>query len=249
MNPSTIVKPCEEKHFQKEGIYCLYDSSIVDTFTPEIFTAHYWQHKKAISGTAQGRGTTYFIADDQKHWVLKHYFRGGLIGKIINDSYLFTGLQHTRSVSEFTLLKQLNALSLPAPRPVAVQVVKHGIFYRADIITERITNAQDLVAILLKEKIKTALWRNIGQCIRRFHNHGIYHHDLNAHNILIDDKNKIWLIDFDRGEQRSPAKTWQQANMERLLRSFEKEHQQNANFHWHSKNWQLLMEGYLAEAN
>ena len=63
---------------------------------------------------------------------------------------------------------------------------------------------------------------------------------------LIDDKEKVWLIDFDQGEQRDPQQTWQQANLNRLLRSFNKENAKLPVFHWQADNWQFLLEGYLA---
>jgi 3-deoxy-D-manno-octulosonic acid kinase len=58
----------------------------------------------------------------------------------------------------------------------------------------------------------------VGAEIARFHAHGVYHADLNAHNILLTDAS-VWLIDFDRGELRHPARAWQQANLARLKRS------------------------------
>jgi len=245
LNPTSIVKPCLEKTFQRGNIFCCFDQNEIDNFSPEMLSAHYWQDQKAIVGTAQGRGTTYFVAHNQQQWVLKHYYRGGLIGKFIADSYCFTGLKNTRAAREFLLLNTLAKLGLPAPKPIAYKIEKLALTYRADILTSRINHAEDLVAMLSKQTISPGLWEKIGACIKAFHHHGIYHHDLNAHNILIDDDEKVWLIDFDRGEQRQPAQQWQQANLDRLLRSFHKELHKLNNFHWHEDNWQLLLEGYL----
>lgn len=245
MNPSTIVKPCQQKVFQQDNIYCQYDETAIENFSPKLLDVDYWQQNNSIVGTAQGRGTTYFVEQEQQQWVLRHYYRGGLMGRIIHDSYLFTGWQNTRAAKEFLLLKQLEILQLPAPKAIAYRVMKSGISYRADLLTSRIEQARDLVAMLSQGEIDPSLWSTIGQHIQLFHQHGIYHHDLNAHNILIDNHNKVWIIDFDRSEQRTPSKTWQQANMDRLLRSFNKEKAKLDKFHWHMDNWQRLMEGYL----
>jgi len=245
LNPTSIVKPCLEKTYQSDDIFCCFDQNEIDNFSPEMLSAGYWQKQEAIIGTAQGRGTTYFVAHHQQQWVLKHYYRGGLVGKIITDSYWFTGYKNTRAGREFLLLNTLAKLGLPAPKPIAYKIAKSALTYRADILTSRINHAQDLVAILSKQTITADVWGKIGACIKSFHHHGIYHHDLNAHNILIDDDEKVWLIDFDRGEQRQPAHQWQQANLDRLLRSFLKEQQKLTHFHWHEDNWQLLLEGYL----
>ncbi len=213
-------------------------------FSVQMFDSDYWQQQNAIIGSAQGRGTTWFVLYNEQQWVLRHYYRGGLIGKLIKDSYLFTSLDKTRSVQEFKLLQHMQALALPAPAPVACRVIRDGLFYQADLLTQRIENANDLVALLTKENLDKALWAKIGATIGKFHLQGIYHHDLNAHNILIDQQEKIWLIDFDRGEQRAVSTLWQQANMARLLRSFRKEKKQLTPFCWQESDWQYLLAGY-----
>lgn len=246
MNPSAIVKPCQEKFIHQGNNYYCFDENAIADFNKNMLSADYWQQQNAITGTAQGRGTTYFIKHLASDWVLRHYYRGGLIGKVIHDSYLFTGFEKTRAAQEFNLLKTLSTLNLPAPKPIAYQVRKSTFTYQADILTGRITDAQDLVAILSTNAISEEIWQKIGCCIKAFHQHGIYHHDLNAHNILIDKDEKVWLIDFDRGEQRQPNQKWQQANLDRLLRSFNKENEKLSKFHWQADNWQLLLEGYLS---
>ena len=249
MNQPAIVKPCQKKTYQQGNTYCQYDSDDITEFMPEMLNSDYWQAKNAIVGSAQGRGTTWFIATKNadhvtQNWVLRHYYRGGLIGRVINNLYLFTGIERTRAAREFSLLTSMRALGLPAPKPVAFRVTKHGGFYRADLLSSRIEDAEDLVGILSKRTISDVLWQEIGRVIKRFHHQGIYHHDLNAHNILIDNNNKVWLIDFDRGEQRQQQNKWPAENMARLLRSFRKESHQLNNFQWCEKNWQALLHGY-----
>ena len=138
----------------------------------------------------------------------------------------------------------MRSLGLPAPKPVAFRVEKRGLFYRADLLSSRIENASDLVGILSDKQIDDTLWFVIGKVIKAFHQQGIYHHDLNAHNILVDDKNQVFLIDFDRGEQRTTLEKWPEENMARLLRSFRKECHRVVNFQWQEENWQALMKGY-----
>ena len=232
--------------------HCLYNKELVPDFRAAMLEPSYWQQRDAITGSAQGRGTTWFIAYQDEHnlnhdWVLRHYYRGGLIGKVINDKYFFTGLENTRAAREYHLLNKLQSLALPAPKPIAYRVIKQGLFYQADLLSSRIEHAQDLVAILSKGEVVEQVWLEIGRVIRRFHDAGIYHHDLNSHNILIDEQNKVWLIDFDQGEKRAVSSSWQQANMARLLRSFEKEKMKLPTFQWQKSDWQLLLEGYLLE--
>jgi len=241
------------KTFQQGKSYCLYDSHEINSFDPNMLDVSYWQKNSAIAGSAQGRGTTWFVdhtnetSKQTKHWVLRHFYRGGLIGKIINDSYWFTSQKNTRAALEFSLLGYMQKLALPAPKPVAFRVIRHGFFYRADLLSSRIEDAQDLVALLSKQALSTTMWKKVGLTIKHFHDNNIYHHDLNAHNILIDKNNNVFLIDFDRGEVRKNNQVnWQQANMARLQRSFLKELNKLPNFHWQPDNWQILLKGYLS---
>ena len=61
MNKSAIVKPYQEKTYQEGNVYCLYNANAIDDFSPEMLNSQYWQDKNAITGSAQGRGTTWFI--------------------------------------------------------------------------------------------------------------------------------------------------------------------------------------------
>jgi len=244
LNQRTIVKPKQGKVFHQDNIYCFYNDAAIKNFSDKMLDSQYWQDLDAISGTAQGRGTTWFIQYNQQDWVLRHYYRGGMIGKVNKDKYLFHSLDSTRAAREYQLLDHLNQLSLPAPKPIAYRVTRSGPFYQADLITEKIADAEDLVALLSKQSLPDDLWQQIGSTIRAFHNHGIYHHDLNAHNILLDKHNKVWIIDFDRGEQRSISESWQQSNLSRLLRSFKKEQRKLNPFNWHNSNWSAVMSGY-----
>lgn len=237
--------------FEEGNHYCLFDRNEIENFNANMLSAKFWQEKDAITGSAQGRGTTWFVrykdnkCTQEKHWVLRHYYRGGLIGKLINDSYFFTSQKNTRAAQEFTLLAHMQTLALPAPKPIAYRVTRHGLFYQADLLSSRIENAQDLVAILSKQTISNNLWKKIGVTIKHFHDHNIYHHDLNAHNILIDAQENVFLIDFDRGEVRaSDQNRWQKSNMARLQRSFLKEKKQLPTFYWTLENWQWLIDSY-----
>jgi len=230
-----------------------FNNTLITDFKAEMLNPSYWQQKNAITGSAQGRGTTWFIAytdyNNIKHdWVLRHYYRGGLIGKLIKDSYWFSGLENTRAAAEFSLLRHMQTLKLPAPAPIAYRVIQQGLYYKADLLSSRIQHAQDLVAVLSENALTNDVWRRIGATIKRFHHHGIYHHDLNSHNILLDDKEQVFLIDFDRGELRTnPVNTqWKQENMARLQRSFLKELSKLAQFYFTDDNWQALMNGYQA---
>lgn len=99
---------------------------------------------------------------------------------------------------------------------------KHGLLYKADLLSEKVPNARDLVSILQESPISDELYRKIGREIRKMHDAQVNHTDLNIHNILIDDQEKVWIIDFDKCYVQI-GDSWKQGNLKRLKRSFEKE--------------------------
>ncbi len=208
------------------------------------FDPAWWQQQHAITGTSVGRGTTYFVRWDQQDWVLRHYRRGGLIGKWVKQTYTYPGIKRTRAYRELELLNTLyHGYKLPCPRPVAGHVQHMGSFYRCDLLIERISDATDVHHLLCRGPVENNLWRHIGETIRRFHDKQVYHHDLNIHNLLLDNQQQAWLIDFDKCELRIGDK-WKADNLARLQRSLLKESSRQSQYHFQQENWQSLLDGY-----
>ncbi|WP_107851191.1 3-deoxy-D-manno-octulosonic acid kinase [Oceanimonas marisflavi] len=220
-----------------------YDPECFGDFHRDFFEIDYWREQDAIRGKSVGRNTTWFVEDEVGHKVLRHYYRGGMIGRVMEDTFLHVAESKSRAMAEFTVLTKLYRKGLPVPRPCAARMIRSNFVYRADIILTRIQNAQDLVAILKERELSAEQWQGIGQTIRRFHNAGLYHADLNSHNVLLDDSGKSWLIDFDKCHFRQPG-SWAKENMERLLRSFRKEQNLHQEFHWEEQDWKALLKGY-----
>lgn len=213
-----------------------------------------------LLGANSGRGSTWVIKSEWGKWVLRHYFRGGLYAKINRDRYFWTGLKNTRAHKEYQLLNKIHKLNLPSPKPIAALIIKKGLFYRNDLIMEHIqhkmTFAQGLSNDYLNNKhpdntqkkedhtLDIETWHRIGETIAKYHQNGIYHSDLNAHNILLNNE-QVFVIDFDKGETRKIKKYWQQDNMNRLKRSIEKISNHNCDAQL-NKQWQTLLAGYHA---
>jgi 3-deoxy-D-manno-octulosonic acid kinase len=197
----------------------LYDDALLDHADAALFTPP--ASAASAPSVIGGRGSAWIVARPGAGWVLRHYRRGGLPGRFIRDLYLWTGLDATRPWREWRLLDSLYKEGLPVPRPVAARVTRAGPCYRGDLLTLRITGAHSL-AELLSSQARDIPWRAVGGCLRRFHAAGVWHADLNAHNLLVDGEGRVHLIDFDRGARRVPARGWQQANLARLARSLEK---------------------------
>jgi 3-deoxy-D-manno-octulosonic acid kinase len=142
---------------------------------------------------------------------------------------------------------QMRELELPVPAPVAASCKRHGLFYRADLITLQLNDVVTLADYLLKNECNEAGWATVGSCIRRFHDASVYHADLNARNILFNsESNKVYLIDFDKGSMRYLGDSWKASNLARLQRSLLKFKSLNKVFHYSQHGWDALLKGYYA---
>lgn len=207
------------------------------------FTPLYWQKNNLVIGSAQGRGTTWFVKFKQLELALRHYHRGGMLGNIVKDSYLFLGWHRTRAYQELKLLHHLREFNVHVPTPIAALAQRHHLFfYSADIITEKVSNAKDLCEILKTQPVSLELYRKIGGEIKKMHQAKVNHTDLNIHNILIDKNDKVWIIDFDKCSIEA-GKNWKEENIYRLKRSFMKERLRH-NIKWDETDWRALCEGY-----
>lgn len=215
-----------------------YDDSILSESPEHCCDPDFWQQQKKVIGSAQGRGTTWFVALDKMDAALRHYRRGGLFGKLVKDHYIFTDWEKTRSYQEFQLLNTLIEAGVNVPKPIAAKAVKRTFCYQADLLSQKIPNARDLVAILQEKPLSKEIYQKIGNEIRKMHAAQVNHTDLNIHNILIDDNDKVWIIDFDKCYQQK-GDDWKRSNWERLKRSFVKEVNKR-NIHWNEEEWTNL---------
>jgi len=153
---------------------------------------------------------------------------------------VWAGETRVRAFAEWRLLALLTERGLPVPKPVAACYQRSGLIYRCDLITRRIANAEPLSGVLARGAIAEARWRAVGAVIAGLHRAGVDHADLNAHNILLDPKGTVSIVDFDRGRMRGPG-TWAARNLQRLRRSLTKIG------HFSEESWGWLMAGYGAK--
>ncbi|TRW50152.1 3-deoxy-D-manno-octulosonic acid kinase [Aliidiomarina halalkaliphila] len=208
------------------------------------FQPSWWQEQDRVVGSSTGRNVAWFVQGEQGNMVLRHYYRGGLVGKVLTDQFWLESVEKSRAMREFQLLQWMADEGLPVPRPCAARYARRGLIYRADLLIEMIPNSRDIFRMMTDQgPLDSALWQSVGATVRAMHDKGVYHSDLNCHNIMLDSDNKVWLIDFDKCERREPGE-WQQANCERLLRSLRKELTKNDSFGWKESDWSAFMAGY-----
>jgi 3-deoxy-D-manno-octulosonic acid kinase len=225
------------------GTVIRFDASVLATMEPHLFEAEWLRSNQFWQGSTQGRSQAHFFHYAGRDMVLRHFHRGGLVGRVNRDLYLRAGAENCRAFREFDLLCDMHSEGLPVPLPVAARYVPVGPFYRADIITQRIPNARPVQEVLAERALSSQVWGAIGANIRNLHDHGVFHSDLNCRNILIDTSDQIWFIDFDKCEKRAPG-AWAQANLDRLQRSLNKTLAGSADLNWREEDWADLIAAY-----
>lgn len=224
----------------------IFDASVIPSVSDKTFTAAGWQSVRRVENVLHsgGRGNTLILDDGRQEYVLRHFRRGGIVGKLVHDSYLWFGEDRTRPFAEWRILQKLANAGLPVPRPAVARYRRKGIMYTADIITLRVPGIRSLSARLAEKPLSRRVWHGIGAGIRRFHEAGINHADLNAHNVQLEEDGHLWLLDFDQARIMAPG-PWQQRNLERLHRSLRKIRSQDKKFHYAEPAWEVLLEGYF----
>ena len=232
------------RRVEKSGrSFILYDDSVLSHTDLTWFKPERWPDAISPQGKSGGRGLTLFIEFEGQEWVLRHYYRGGFVGRLLNDQFLWLGLKRTRSFLEWSLLDHLQDLGLPAPFPLAAHVQRRGFIYTADLLMRRIPDVQSLSEHMFQGTMDNSVWREVGACIARFHGERIFHADLNGYNLQLSPSGTVSLVDFDRGRVMAGSGDWQQQNLRRLQRSLTKISNGDSQM-FSDGNWGALMAGY-----
>jgi len=234
----------EVKRGALAGGAMLYDGSRASNLSTGWFDPDFWQGRGELDGSAFGvKGPAHFIrAADGRRYVLRHYRRGGLLTRISPDRYFWHGEDHTRPFAEWQLTYSLHRAGLPVPAPIGARYRRQGATYTGDILTERLATVGSLAECLRAGALSVLTWISIGRCIRRFHDLGVCHADLNARNVLLSEDN-VYLVDFDRSQLRTPG-LWCDANLVRLRRSLEKITWALPSERFGEADWHGLLDGY-----
>jgi 3-deoxy-D-manno-octulosonic acid kinase len=233
----------EEALARGAGGAMLYDASAVGQADFGLLSLDHWQQAGWVETTPGGRGTVAFLrtAEGQR-WVLRHYRRGGLMARLADDLYLWTGEERTRAFREWRLLRQLREWQLPVPRPIAAGYRRHGLAYRADLLTEELPVRLTLAQALREDSLPASTWEAVGRCIGALHARGVQHADLNANNLLLGEQGAVYMLDFDRGLIRTRG-AWEHHVLSRLQRSLRKVTAGLPPDRFGAVQWQALLAG------
>lgn len=185
-----------------------------------------WQEALASAPPFTGRGpVARAVLADGRKVLLKRMLRGGLAGPL----WFGRHLRVSRLRANLTTPSEALRRGIPAARPVAMLLAEGPpFFYRAWLGTEEIEGATDLRA-WLGGSPAPGDFGEVLQAIRRAHDAGLRHPDLNLGNLLVRRRVsgtlEVFFVDLDRARlEAGPVRPRsRRAALDRLARSLEKE--------------------------
>lgn len=185
-----------------------------------------------------GRGTTLRFAYPGGSGIVRQYRRGGLVRYLLADAYFMDN----RPRAELEVHEYLYRAGLATPMPLGAAWSQRGPWFQGCYATQEM-EAPNLLSLFEQNPDGiSALARSCGAVIRRMHDLGVYHADLQVKNLLADAAGGVYIIDFDKASRRALLGAKARArNLLRLRRSLEK-HRFPGDF------FGLLGEGYGIDA-
>jgi 3-deoxy-D-manno-octulosonic acid kinase len=159
--------------------------------------------------------------------VVRRYRRGGLI-RHVNRARYFVG---HRAFEELRVTERAREAGVRVPEVLAAAERRLGVGYEALIATRWIEGAVGIDGWIPGRGVDEAglALRRAGEQIRRMHDAGIAHPDLNLRNLLVGttadaDSPSVYLIDFDRARlsARPVEANRRSRDLNRLARSARK---------------------------
>lgn len=107
---------------------------------------------------------------------------------------------------EWENLQWFSQFGIPTADIVAYGLEKKwGFFKRGAVITQEIPNTKNLADLATERRLLNNLTvktisEQLAECTRILHAHGFIHNDLKWRNVLVDNQNKVYLIDCPVGD-------------------------------------------------
>ena len=155
------------------------------------------QPPKTSSALGGRRSVSSHQIDGLGSVVVKHYARGGVIRHLIKRRYLRWG--KTRGQLEYELMLKVKRLGINVPEPLVYAFSGH-FFYRAWLVTTEIEHPLTLARLSLSDekRARRIMMTTLEQIALLIENH-ILHVDLHPGNVVVDHKDRVFLVDFDKG--------------------------------------------------
>lgn len=182
---------------------------IRDTDHPDALLKLAMERSSSSKG-ARGVATT--VEVNGSEYVVKEYFRGGFISFLKNRHLSRNQLKNEVEIIDYLRLRGFNV-----PEIAAAITVKGFPWSKYILITKQIRGARNLTHAAISD---SKILRELCLSVRRMHEVGVYHGDLNLTNILYGDGG-FYFIDF-AGSRFSFSGCDYRRDIFRLIRSIEK---------------------------
>lgn len=192
--------------------------ALVSSTEGEAIVSALFDAKECTPMASAGRGTVSCFPLATGRGLVRQYLRGGILRHILRDRYLL----NNRPRREWALHTFLFDEGFPVPEPLGVMWEKRGLLFSGALAT-RYVEAQHLLDFLQASPPQAgAILLRVGKVVRRMHELGVYHADLQVKNILIGPA-ETFIIDFDNARRYDKLSHLARCrNLLRLRRSFDK---------------------------
>jgi len=174
-----------------------------------------------------GRGAAFGVTLGAQSVVVRHARHGGLLAPLLGDR--FWG--EPRFYREAALSRTLARERVRTPAVLAGVCYRLGPCHRADVVTAAVDGA-DLVELFYGAAppwgaARAAVLGAVGALVRRLHDAGFVHPDLQLRNLLVrgagEARPEAWLLDVDTCRpMRADGDAERSRNLDRLYRSWAK---------------------------
>ena len=148
--------------------------------------------------------------------VLRRCRRGGALGGLLGDRHL----SPKTAWDEMRISERLMKEGVGVAEVVGVRAERRGFGWSLDVVTRRIEDA-----VPLRDLLPRAPAAGVARAVRRMHDSGLWHADLNLQNILVTGDGGIRIIDLSGSRVKRPLPMSARLdNIARLYRSLVKQH-------------------------
>ncbi len=198
-----------------------------------------------------GRGAAFGVTLGGRSAVVRHARHGGLLAPVLGD--LFWGAP--RFYREAELSRALAGRKVRTPAVLAGVCYRAGPCHRADVVTAAVEGT-DLVELFWGAAppagdARAAVLGAIGILVRRLHDAGFVHPDLQLRNLLVSGAGnapEAWLLDVDTCRPlKADGDADRARNLDRLYRSWAKWNRLRGE-RLTDRDRALFSAGYLADA-